>query len=201
MLPRHERWSGLKVKSVKRLTDQKYLNLFDIAYQDRLGQQRHWQMASRSGQPKVVDNHFHLPDAVIIVPYHATENRLVIIREFRVTLGGCQYGFPAGLVDPGESVEATAARELMEETGLRIQEIVRVSCPLFSSSGMTDESVAMVYARCIGTPSTHGNQGAEQIEVMMVSPQDAQKICSTPDLPVDVKTWLVLHAYAQTGSI
>jgi len=191
----------LKVISVRRLTDQKRLNLFDIVYQDRLGAQRHWQMASRLRRPKVMDKNFHMPDAVIIVPYHVAENRLVIIREFRVTLGGCQYGFPAGLVDPGETVEATAARELMEETGLRIQEIARVSCPLFSSSGMTDESVAMVYAQCVGTPSTHGNQGAEQIEVMMVSPQEAQKLCSAPDLPMDVKTWLALHAYGQTGSI
>ena len=49
---------------------------------------------------------------------------MVIIREYRVPLDGYEYGFPAGLVDNGESLEQAARRELMEETGLRVGELI-----------------------------------------------------------------------------
>ncbi|MEO2281962.1 ADP compounds hydrolase NudE [Pseudoalteromonas pernae] len=55
--------------------------------------------------------------AVMIVP--VTENdELVLVREYCAGTHDYQLGFPKGLIDPGESPEQAANRELKEEVGL-----------------------------------------------------------------------------------
>jgi ADP-ribose pyrophosphatase len=157
-------------------------------------------MASRENTgPKCFNHRLALADAVVIVPYHRDRKRLVVIREFRVALGGFQYGFPAGLVDPGELVEMTVRRELMEETGLTVVRYQRTSPVVFSSSGITDESVIIAYVVCVGDPSNASNRSSEQIETLFVGKADADRLCRDETILMDVKTWLVLSEFAAGG--
>lgn len=191
----------MEIKNADKLTDLKWLNMFDVAYVDQDGRHKSWQLASRSGAPKCMTGKFNVPDAVVIVPFHTAENKVVIIKEYRIPLADYEYGFPAGLIDPGETVEQTARRELQEETGLIVTRFRKISAPLYSSAGMTDESVAMVYVECRGQPSTAGNRDSELIEVQLVSRTAASRMCENPALKFDVKTWLVLARFAEKGNI
>ena len=191
----------MKIKNATKLTDLKWLNLFEVAYSDKNGQNKSWQVATRASQPKCVSGHYAAPDAVMIVALHTSKNKIVVTREYRVPLADYEYGFPAGLIDEGESVEQAVRRELKEETGLNLTRVIRVSPPLYSSAGMTDESVAMVYIECNGRPSTAANTATEIIEVDFVSPEQAAELCNDPDLKFDVKAWLVLANYSRTGCL
>ncbi len=191
----------MKIESFHKITDESHLNIFQITYRDRSGSTRTWRLASRNDPPRAVSGKFDQPDAVVVVPYHEDSGRLVIIREFRVPLAGYQYGFPAGLVDNGESVISAAKRELYEETGLGLTRVHRVSPPIYSSSGMTDESVCMVYADCTGAPSNKGNTASEDITALLVNPEDAAVLAADHTAKFDVKTWLVLAGFAETGRI
>jgi ADP-ribose pyrophosphatase len=133
----------VKIKNAQKLTDLKWLNMFDVSYRDKNGHNKSWQVATRADQPKCVSGRFTAPDAVVIVPYHTSENKIVITREYRVALADIEYGFPAGLIDDGESIEQAVRRELKEETGLDLTRVINTSPALYSSAGMTDESVAM----------------------------------------------------------
>ena len=121
---------------------------------------------------------------------------MVIIREFRVPLDDYEYGFPAGLVDKGETVEQAARRELMEETGLTVSRFIKVSPPIYSSAGMTDESVAMVYVECEGEPSNSANTDSEIIEIQLISPDEALDLLSDSTLKFDAKAWLAISQFA-----
>ena len=191
----------MKILSANKLTDLKWLNLFDVSYRDRSGRDRKWQVATRAGEPKCISGRFAVADAVVIVPFHTSENKLVITREYRVPLADFEYGFPAGLIDEGESLEQAVSRELKEETGLTLTRIIDTSPPLYSSAGMTDESVAMVTVECDGRPSDAGNTASESIEVEFVSPSRAASLCANPGLKFDVKAWLVLYQFSQTGRL
>ena len=191
----------MEIKSANKLTDLKWLNLFDVDYLDQDGGHRSWQLASRSRRPKCITGKFNVPDAVVIVPFHTAEKKIVIIKEYRVPLAGYEYGFPAGLIDPGETIEQTARRELQEETGLTVTRFLKISAPVYSSAGMTDESVAMVYVECEGQPSTAGNQDSELIEVRLVTRAQASQMCENPALKLDVKAWLVLTGFSEKGII
>jgi ADP-ribose pyrophosphatase len=191
----------MKIESFHKITNESHLNIFEITYRDRSGSKRTWRLASRNDPPRAVSGTFDRPDAVVIVPYHEDSGMLVIIEEFRVPLAGCQYGFPAGLVDNGESVISAAKRELYEETGLAMTRVHRVSPPIYSSSGMTDESVCMVYADCTGTPSNKANTASEDIRTLLLDPKDAAVLAADHTAKFDVKTWLVLAGFAETGQV
>jgi len=191
----------LEIIDSKKVTDFRHLNFFEIDYRDRHGKRRTWQIVSRQAEPKCRTGAFSVPDAVVIVPYHRAKDRLVVIREFRVALGDYQYGFPAGLVDEGEGIATATARELREETGLKMTRLLKSSPPVFSSSGLTDEAIVMVYVECEGEPNNHHNESSEDIQTLFVSPAEAADLCRNSTLKIDVKTWLVLTAFAENHAL
>jgi len=191
----------MKINNVKKITDCKYLNLFSINYKDRLNCKKEWIFASRSKQLNPLEKEGAKPDAVVIVPVYKQEDKLVIIKEFRLALGGYQYGFPAGLVDSGETVEQAGKRELFEETGLTVTKVLKKSPVIFSSSGMTDESISLLFVECEGQPTNSFNEASEDIEVMMLSREQASDILYNDQIKFDVKSWIVLSTFVSQGVI
>ncbi len=191
----------MKLIRTEKITHHHHLNLFRSDYVDQKGVPKSWIYASRQDAPKIETSNWDRPDAVVIVPWHTARQQLVVIREYRVVLGDYQIGFPAGLMDPGETIVETARRELFEETGLALRRVMRCSPPVYSSSGMTDESVSLVYAECDGLPSNAANEGSEDIQVVFVGADAAGRLIEDATLKVDVKTWMVLSEFARHGSI
>jgi ADP-ribose pyrophosphatase len=191
----------ITIKTYKKLTAQKWLNLFEVKYVAKNGHEKSWQLASRKEKPKCIIGNYETPDAVVIVPFHKDEGKMVVTKEYRVPLKDYEYGFPAGLVDKGESVQEAARRELMEETGLSVSRFLKIGPALYSSAGMTDESVAMVYVECEGKTSIRANTGTEIIKIMLISQTDAAQLCNDSKLKFDAKAWLVLSHFAEHGHI
>lgn len=191
----------MKIDRVKKITDCRHLNLFSITYKDRINCEKEWIFASRSTCPNPLEQKNPEPDAVVIVPLHTQGNTLIVIKEFRVALGGYQYGFPAGLVDSGETIEQAGKRELFEETGLTLTRVLKKSPAVFSSSGMTDESVSLLFVECNGRPTRRFNEPSEDIETLMLSRKDAANILYDDQIKFDVKSWIVLNMFAGYGGI
>ncbi|UCH23673.1 MAG: NUDIX hydrolase [Deltaproteobacteria bacterium] len=191
----------MKIIHSQKITNLKWLNMFNVEYTDRTGKNKVWQVASRKKEPKCVTGKFSKPDAVVIVPYHTAEEKIVLTKEYRIPLADYEYGFPAGLVDEGETVLEAARRELAEETGLVLTRLIKTGPPIYSSAGMTDESVSMVYVECEGVPSTAGNERSEDIEVIFVSAAEASRFCDEDLFKFDAKAWLVLSNFAESGHI
>ena len=197
-LPRRLRFTpnrkGLELKngSYRKVTDLKWLNIFEVFFRDRNGRRRSWMVTTRRQAPKCITGRFAKPDAVVIVAFHLRQGKLVVNRERRVALGGDEYGFPAGLVDEGETVEDAVRRELKEETGLAVTQILKVGPPVYSSAGMTDESVSMVFVECDGDVTSAANEGVEQIEPMLLSREAVARLVRDPSKKFDAKAWLVM---------
>ncbi len=56
------------------------------------------------------------PGAAAVVPF-LPGNEVLLIQQYRYATGGTIFEVPAGKLDPGETPEVCAARELEEETG------------------------------------------------------------------------------------
>jgi ADP-ribose pyrophosphatase len=191
----------MKIYEIRKVTDRDHLNLFSIGYTDRNQAEKSWVFASRSAMQNPLKKRSALPDAVVVVPFHIDTQKLVVIKEFRLVLAGYQYGFPAGLVDQGETVETAGIRELFEETGLQVVRVLKQSPVIYSSSGMTDESISLLYVNCKGEPSCIYNEASEDIEVLLLSPDEAGFLLEHADIPFDVKSWIIINTWAAQGII
>lgn len=196
----------IKVGDVTKLTDSRWLNLFEVGYTLPNGKTGNWQFASRKPDPKPSTAPL-TADAVVIVPLlkQGRQRRLVVLKEFRIPLGDYEYSFPAGLPDKNadgqvESWEAAAARELQEETGLKLTRVLVTSPPVISSAGLSDESVVMVVVECTGTPNTDAAEGTEDIQIEIL---DYDGVCNLrrSGAKISAKAWPILLMFEAIGKI
>lgn len=189
-----------RVNHINVLADTKYLKLYDAEYTNKNGDSRNWSIASRKDLETINNKFFNKIedniDAVIIVATHIDENKLVIIKQFRVPLNDYVYELPAGLIDNGEDFETTVKRELKEETGLDLIEIDydKTKKKAYISTGMTDESAALVYCRCSGEISKDYLEADEDIEVFLLSKEEAKRLIES-DEKIDIKVFMVIQNY------
>ncbi len=184
--------------SLKKLTNSKWLNLFHVSY-EKDGKSGSWVMCSRKEKP-ITDA--HIVDAVVIIPIVKTPsgNKLVVIREFRVPIGDYLYGFAAGLIDKGETIEEAVRRELKEETGLKVDRIVEISPRVFSSAGMSDESNHMVLVEASGEITNKFLEATEDIEVLLMDSQEIAELLNSQK-NIAAKAWAMLYHFAREGRI
>jgi len=144
----------------------KFLAYKKIYYTDAKGVARHWEAVDRTGSTGEAH-------AVFIVAKIVPDNEIILVRQFRPPAGKLMVEFPAGLIDPGESAETTAIRELYEETGFE-GKVLYTTEGGFSSPGMTGESIVLAameidgsrYPQCM-LPGNHQEE-CENIEVFRV---------------------------------
>ncbi len=185
--------------TLRKLTDSRWLNLYEAVYTDKTGRENRWIVASRKGRP-IVDA--DRPDAVVIVPFvdTPTGKKLVVTKEFRVPLWDYEYGFPAGLIDGDRTIEQVTAEELKQETGLDLVRINHVSSCVYSSSGMTDESCCMVFVEAKGRISDEHLEDSERIETILMDVDDIKKLLDS-GRKISAKAWGLFYHYSQTGKI
>ncbi|MGD9109698.1 MAG: NUDIX hydrolase [Phycisphaerales bacterium] len=185
--------------NLNKLTDCKWINLYSADYADKNGSVSNWTLVSRKEQP-ITDA--AQPDAVVIVPVLDTPQgrRLVVTKEFRVPIWDYEYGFAAGLIEKGQTVEQAVEKELKEETGLDLAGIVHISSPVYSSAGMTDESCCMVIVEAKGQISDEFLEGSEQIEAILMDVDDIQDLLES-GRKISAKAWGLLYYCVAAGSV
>lgn len=81
------------------------------------------------------------PGAVVILPLvdaRTGHERVALIRNERFAVGRTLYELPAGTLEPPESPETCAGRELVEETGYRAASLTPLTA-FFTSPGICNE--------------------------------------------------------------
>ena len=184
---------------LKKLTDCDWANLFEVRVKRKGQAERSWVMCSRKDRP--IEDAAQADAVVIVATIETNEGRkLVVTKEFRVPIWDYEYGFPAGLIDDGEQIEQTVARELKEETGLELVRTRHISTPVFSSAGLTDESCNMVLVEAKGEVSDKWLDHTEDIEVLLLDIEGIRDLLAS-DKKIAAKAWGLLYYYARTGLI
>jgi ADP-ribose pyrophosphatase len=177
------------VTDVKIIQRTKFLILNGSRYITKKGNEKIWHWVERP----------NLTSAVMVAAL--LEDKLVLIREFRVPLNSYVWELPAGLVEHGESPEECGAREVMEETGLQIVKPIRD--PIYntlSSPGLTNESVTLMFVEAQGVPTNINVEDSEDIEITLVDRSEARKILYSNQY-IGSKAALVLLRFSEDGRI
>lgn len=170
------------VKKITKLTDNRFLNMYHLDAENRVGGKVNYYVASRAKNIEEMElsSRKNIPDGVTIYSlYGENKDKVILIRQYRYTIDDYIYEFPAGLIDAGEDYEKAAVREMKEETGLTFHPIpvdemyVR---PFYTSIGMTDESNVLAYGYAEGTISREHLEDNEELEVIVANREEVRRI-------------------------
>ena len=187
-----------KINSIEKLTDNRFVNLYNVKATSVHDTPVNYFVASRakSIETMKLSTHKNTPDGVIIYSvYGEKHDKVVLIRQYRYTLGDYIYEFPAGLVEPDENYHEGAIRELYEETGLTLKPIEvdeAYQKPYFTTVGMTDESCATVYGYASGEVSASAQEDTEEIEVVLADREEVKRILREENVAI-MCAYMLMH--------
>lgn len=136
-----------KVDSIEELPQGKWIQTRKVNYTDPAGNKREWEMVIRTTRTETTDTDAVCIAAFISYPGTSKPREVVLTKQFRPPCGNVVVELPAGLIDPNESIETTAIRELLEETGYH-GKFVRLSIQdvkLFSDPGLANTNMALAF--------------------------------------------------------
>lgn len=144
------------------LYESKWLGLYRIG---------HWDFARRPNA-----------DSCVGILAITQNDEIILVEQFRIPMGKRVIEIPAGLVGDelahrGESLEESAERELLEETGYRARQIeLLISSP--TSAGMTSEYTHLFLAKNLVQETQGGGIDGEEISVYQVPLSELREFLS-----------------------
>ena len=189
-----------RISDIKKLSDNRYLNLYELDATFRDGSRAPYYVASRRKSEETIkaSTHDNQADGVILYGVYGEEkDKVVLIRQYRYPIDGYVYEFPAGLVEPGEDMLEAGVREMFEETGLHFTP-AQTARPFFTSIGMTDESCGTVFGYCSGKPSNAHQEGSEDIQVVLADRAECRRILKEENVAI-MCAYMLMHFIASEG--
>jgi len=138
------------------------------------------------------------PGAAAVVPF-LSDDEVLLIRQYRHAAGGEIYEVPAGKLDPGESPEVCAVRELEEETGYRAERVEALGS-ILTTPGFTDERIHLFAAFGL-EPTQQRLEDDELIELAPMPLTEALEMVWSDQLPDAKSALALLQAARRLGRI
>ncbi len=128
------------------------------------------------------------PGGAAVLPV-LSDGRVLLIKQFRPAIGKMIYEIPAGRLEPEESAQECAGRELTEEVGYSAAQIIPLG-GFWSTPGFCDEYIHLF----LGCDLTATEQALEPDEVIELCPMPLAEALEKIDKGeiLDSKTQLAL---------
>ncbi len=167
----------MELLGMEKVRDGKYLKNYELTYLNKAGREKKYEIVSRSeiSGPEALGRRV---SGVSIVAYH--EDRLLLLREFRMGVNRFIYNLCAGMVNEGESIEECIQRELYEETGLRVRQIRNILPPSFSAVAFSDVKTQIAFVDAEGSFEDHTSEN-EQIAANFYTKEEVRELLETEE--------------------
>ena len=131
----------------------------------------------------------------VLTPDGSKDPQILLITQYRYAADGSVWEIPAGRLEQGESPEACARRELLEETGATAGRWDRLTT-IYTTPGFTDERIHIFAARdLVVNPQETRREPDEFMEVRPVSVRAAIEMIRDGEI-VDGKTIVAVLFFA-----
>ena len=141
----------MKYQGIRKIHEGEFITRYDVDYITSEGRPKTYEMISRNRQMETLsDLQNQTPDSVVMILTSEDGERILVCREYRMAMARWIYNFPAGLIDPGETPEQSARRELWEETGLTLTRIDDALDNSYSAVGFANERNVCVFGTAAG---------------------------------------------------
>ena len=127
------------------------------------------------------------PNAALAVPI-TSENKVIILRQYRFAVSRYLLEFPAGTLETGETPINSIKREIQEEAGYKAEDWDKLGT-LVNAPGYSDEVIHLFLARKLRKLDidVEGDLD-EDIEVLTFSPDELDNLIASGQEILDAKT-------------
>ena len=151
----------MKYQGIRKIHEGKFITRYDVDYVTDEGHAKTYEIISRNKDIQTLEQlQNRQANAVVMILTDESGERILVSREYRMAMAQWIYNFPAGLIDPGETPEESAKRELWEETGLILTRIDDVLDNSYSAVGFANERNVTVF----GTAKGEFNKSTSDVE-------------------------------------
>lgn len=169
----------MEFQKIEKMQQGNFITRYDITYKTVDGKEKVYEMISRDKQ--IADYSGltqHETDAVVLIMEDEERKRILLNREYRMAVGRFVYNFPAGLIDEGETPTMSAKRELKEETGLDLVQVLDVIPDSYSAVGFSNEKNQCIVGIAKGTfaPS---DSTLEEIDANWYTKEEVRELLKT----------------------
>ena len=184
----------MKYQSIRKIHEGRFITRYDVDYTTAEGNPKTYEIISRNGNIQTLDDlQNKTPNAVVMILTDESGERILVNREYRMAMAQWIYNFPAGLIDPGESPEESAKRELWEETGLRLVRIDDILDNSYSAIGFSNERNVCVFGVAEGE-FRKSTSDAEEITPGWYTKEEIKQLLRTE--PFAARTQAYCYAWA-----
>lgn len=167
----------MQLLGLKKVKDGKYLKNYELTYLNKAGREKTYEIVSRKELSAVSDLGKEASGLSVIA---TCEGKLLLLHEFRMGINKCIFNLCAGMLEPGESIEACIARELYEETGLRLKKITQILPASYSAVAISDLRTHIAFAEVEGTLGGHSSDN-EEITAGLYSREEVRQLLKTEE--------------------
>ncbi|MCR5595616.1 MAG: NUDIX hydrolase [Lachnospiraceae bacterium] len=170
---------------IRRLTDNPFLNLYEMDALASSGAPFHYYFASRRKDENIRIRTGKLdPEGVLVYAIDENDpNRILMVYQYRYPVDRNMYELPAGLIEAGETPEEAGAREILEETGMIFTPVhvegAVLTRPYMLAQGISDETGVNVFGTVKGELSTSFQEDTEYIKPMWADKKEVKRILSS----------------------
>ena len=184
----------MEYQGIRKVHEGKFITRYDVDYVTAEGNPKTYEIISRNRNIQTLnDLQNRKPNAVVMILMDESGELILVNREYRMAMAQWIYNFPAGLIDPGESPEESARRELREETGLRIVRIDDVLDNSYSAVGFSNERNVCVFGIAEGE-FRKSTSDAEEITPGWYTKEEIKQLLRTE--PFAARTQAYCYAWA-----
>ena len=184
----------MEYRGIRKIHEGRFITRYDVDYVTAEGNTKTYEIISRNQNIRTLDDlQNKTPNAVVMILTDENGERILVNREYRMAMAQWIYNFPAGLIDPGESAEESAKRELWEETGLRLMRIDDVLDNSYSAVGFSNERNVCVFGVAEGE-FHKSTSDAEEITPGWYTKEEIKQLLRTE--PFAARTQAYCYAWA-----
>lgn len=167
----------MELLKLEKIKDGRYLKNYELTYRNKAGKEKKYEIVSRSeiAGPEAIGKRV---SGVSIVAYH--EDKMLLLREFRMGVNRFVYNLCAGMLEEGESLEECIQRELYEETGLSVEKIRVVLPPSFAAVAFSDVKTQIAFVEVDGAFEDHTSEN-EQITAGFYTKEQVRELLETEE--------------------
>jgi len=129
----------------------------------------------------------------VVILAHLPDGRFALVKQFRKAVERDLIEAVAGTLDPGETPQQCALRELMEETGHAAETLEKLGS-IYPAPGYVDEKLHLYYSRLKEGRSDASPDHDEVVEVVYLSAEEIDAMIDSGEI-CDAKTIAIWHLF------